>query len=105
MKAAIVAARREALGPANDGKTLSPVLPRLLARHCKGTPGGRGGCGGNGHRKPFAAGGDKSAAAKRCGRKRASGGKEKVGSQNAGARAPAAAAASAGKAAKAAGGP
>ena len=94
VKAAIIAARQEALGLAKDGKTLlGLVLPRLLARHCKGTPGGRGGGGGNGHRKPFAAGADKAtvtAAMRRTG-KRTGGGKENAGFQNAGARAPVAA--------------
>ena len=60
--------RQEALGLAKDGKTLlGPVLPRLLARHGKGAQGGKGGGGGggNGLRKPFAAAGDKNAAARK----------------------------------------
>ena len=65
VKAAIIAARQEAVGLAKDGKTLlGPVLPaRVLARHGKGAPGGQtrsGGC--NGSRRPFAAAGDRNAA-------------------------------------------
>ena len=53
--------RQEALGLAKDGKTfLGLVLTRILARHGKGTPGGKGGGGSHRHSKPFAAVGDKS---------------------------------------------
>ena len=89
-KAAIMAARRESLGLAKDGKTLlGQVLPRLLAHHCKGAPGGKtgGGGGSGGFRRST---GGKSTAVKRRAHKPC---KENVICQNAGARAPAAAAA------------
>ena len=82
-KAAIMAARQESLGLAKDGKTLlGPVLPRLLAQHGKGAPGGETGGGGG----PPAARLLYSSPA-------STSRKENVSSQNAGARAAAAAAA------------
>ena len=95
VKAAIIAARQESLGLAKDGKTLlGPVLPRLLAHHGEGAPGGKtgGGGGSGGFRRST---GGKSTAVKRRAHKPC---KENVICQNAGARAPAAAAAAAGAA-------
>ena len=44
VKVAIIVARQEALDLAKDGKTLlGPVLPVLLARHDKGSLGGKSG--------------------------------------------------------------
>ena len=77
----MIAVRQEALGLAKDGTTLlGPALPHLLARHGKGTPGGRGGGGCNGHHKLFAAGADKATVAKRHTGKRTASGKENAGS-------------------------
>ena len=76
VKAAIISARQENLCLAKDGKILlGQVLPRLLARHGKGAPGGKPG-GAHCVLRTTSVCGDKIAASKRRARKAFGTGKE-----------------------------